>query len=106
MADPIWLSITYTNRKEYIDWFRRPWVYDPQQAKATDIYNPTIWYLQRLTASIIFGCNDSQNVYWKEELFLLWCALSSTHVDIGAFVLPHLTEVAKTTHGNVTSVGP
>ena len=38
-------------------------------------------------------------------LFLLWCALSGTHVDIGAFILRHLTEVAKTTHENVISVG-
>jgi len=31
--------------------------------------------------------------------------LSGTHVDIGAFTLKHLTEVAKTTHENVISVG-
>ena len=35
----------------------------------------------------------------------MWCALSGTHVDIGAFILRHLTEVAKTTHENVISVG-
>ena len=56
-------------------------------------------------ANIIYGRNDSQNVCRKGELFLLWCALFETHVDIGAFILRHLTEVAKTTHENVISVG-
>jgi len=31
--------------------------------------------------------------------------LSGTHVDIGAFILRHLIEMAKTTHENVISVG-
>ena len=55
--------------------------------------------------NIVFGRNDSQNVCRKGELFLLWCALSGTHVDIGAFILRHLTKVAKTTYENVISVG-
>ena len=104
--NPVWLSITCSKRKMRIDRFGRPRVYDPRQAKAIDIYNPTIQYLQRLMANIIFGRNDSQNVCQKGELFLLWCALSGTHVDIGAFILRHLTEVAKTTHENVIIVGP
>ena len=68
--DPVWLSITCPKCKMYIDWFGWPQVYDPRQAKATDICNPTIRYLQRLMANNIFGCNDSQNVYRKGELFL------------------------------------
>jgi len=55
--------------------------------------------------NIIFGCNDSQNFCRKGEFFLLWCTLSGTHVHVGAFVLPHLTEVAKTTHENVINMG-
>ena len=70
-------------------------MYDPRQAKATDICNLTIRYLQRLMANIIFGRSDSQNVCRKGELFLLWYALFGTHVDIEAFILRHLTEVAK-----------
>ena len=85
--DPAWLSITCAKRKTYTDRFGRPRVYDPRQAKATDICNPSIRYLQRLLANIVFGRNDSQNVCRKGELFLLWCALSGTHVDIGAFIL-------------------
>ena len=56
-------------------------------------------------ANIVFGRNDSLNMCRKGELFMLWCALSGTHVDIRAFILRHLTEVAKTTHENVISVG-
>jgi len=71
----------------------------------TDIFNPTIWYLQRLMANTIFGRNDNQNVHRKGELFILCRALFATHVDIWAFILRHLTEVAKTTHENVIGVG-
>jgi len=95
--DLFWLSITCAKRKTHINQFWRPQLYDPRQAKATDIWNLTVWYLQCLMANIIFGRNYSQNVYQKGELFLLWCALSGTHVDIGAFILRHLTEVTKTT---------
>ena len=55
-------------------------MYDPRQAKAEDIGNLTIRYLQRLMVNIIFGYNDSKNVCRQGELFLLWCAFSGTHV--------------------------
>ena len=103
--DLVWLSITCAKRKTYSDRFERPRVYNPRQAKATGICNLTIRYLQRLMGNVIYGRNDSQNVCQKEELFLLWYALSRTHVDIGAFILRHLAEVAKATHENVISVG-
>ena len=103
--DPAWLSITCAKHKTYTDRFGWPRVHDPRQAKATNICNLTIRYLQHLLANIVFGRNDSQNVCRKRELFLLWCALFGTHVDIGAFILRHLTEAAKTTHENVKSVG-
>jgi len=67
--DSVWLSITCAKRKTYSDRFRRPRVYDPRQAKATDICNPTIRYLQRLMANIIYGRNDSQNVCRKGNYF-------------------------------------
>jgi len=43
--DPAWLSITCSKCKTYTDRFGRPRVYDPRQAKATDICNPSIHYL-------------------------------------------------------------
>ena len=57
--DPVWLSITCSKRKDYHDRWGRLRVYDPRQAKATDICNLNLWYLQRLTANIIFSRNDS-----------------------------------------------
>jgi len=39
------------------------------------------------------------------ELFIIWCALSGTSIDTGAFIICHLTEVVKTTHKNVLSIG-
>lgn len=59
--NPVWLSITCSKRKEYTDRWRRPRIFYPRQAKATDICNVNLRYLQRLTTNIIFGCNDSQN---------------------------------------------
>ena len=54
---------------------------------------------------MIFGHCDCQNVCKKVAWFLIWCALSGMHVDIEAFLIPHLLEVAMTTHENVIGVG-
>jgi len=56
-------------------------------------------------ANIIFWCNDSQNLCKKVELILIWCALTVTHANTRAFIIRHLLEVAKATHGNVIGVG-
>jgi len=56
-------------------------------------------------ANIIFGRNDSQNIYRKAGLFLIWYTLAGTHVDTRAFIIRHLIKVAKTTHENVIIVG-
>lgn len=103
--DPVWLSITCSKRKAYQDRWGRPRVYDPRQAKATDICNVNLRYLQRLTANIIFSRNDTQNGCRKAELFIIWCALSGTPIDTGAFIIRHLAEVAKPSNRNVLSVG-
>jgi len=55
-------------------------------------------------ANIILRQNDSQNVYGKAKLFLIWCALTKTLADTGAFIIHHFVEVAKTTHSNVIGV--
>jgi len=74
------------------------------QAKATNIFNVNIRYLQHLMANIIFGRNDSQNVCRKAELFLICCAFNGAHADTSTFIIRHLVEVAKTTHENVIGV--
>lgn len=104
-TDPVWLNITCSNRKQYRDRWGRPRVFDPRQAKATDLCNVNLRYLQRLTANIIFGRNDNQNGCRKAELFIVWCALSGTPIDTGAFIIHHLAEVAKPRNRNVLSVG-
>jgi len=104
-SDPVWLSITCSKRKEYHDWWGRPSIFDPRQAKATDIYNVNMRYLQRLTANIIFRRKDNQNGFWKAELLIIWCALSGTPIDTGAFIIRHLAEVDKTSNKNLISVG-
>jgi len=38
-------------------------------------------------------------------LFIIWCALSGTPIDTGAFIIGHLAEVAKTSNKNFISVG-
>lgn len=103
--DPVWLSITSSKRKEYYDRWGRPTVFGPRQAKATDICNVNLRYLQRLTANIVFGRNDNQNGCRKAELFIIWCAMSGTPIDTGAFIIRHLVEVAKPSNRNVISVG-
>ena len=103
--DPIWLNITCDKRKSYTDSRGHPRIFDPRQAKATDICNLNLRYLQRLTANIIFGRNDNQNGCRKAELFIIHCALSSTPIDSGAFLIRHLADVAKTSNRNVLSVG-
>jgi len=103
--DPVWLSITCSKRKDFHDRWGRLRVYDPRQAKATDICNVNLRYLQRLTANIVFSRNDSQNGCRKAELFIIWCALSGTPIDTGAFIIRHLAEVAKPSNRNVLSVG-
>ena len=35
---------------------------------------------------------------------MIWCALTWTHADIGAFIIRHLVEVARTTYENVIGV--
>ena len=106
-SNVVWLRITCSKRKLYTDKLGWPRVYDPRQAKATDICNINIRYLQHLMANIIFGHDDSQSMCRKVELFLLWCALTGTHVDIGVFIIRHLVEVAKTTYKNVIGMeGP
>ena len=99
------MSITCSKRKDYHDRWGKLRIYDPRQEKATDICNVTLRYLQRLTANIIFSRNDSQNGCRKAELFIIWCALSGTPIDTGAFIIRHLAEVAKTSNQNVLSVG-
>ena len=42
--DPVWLSITCSKRKTYMDRFRRPRAFNPHQAKATDICNINLCY--------------------------------------------------------------
>ena len=103
--DPIWLSITCSKRKEYTDRWGRHRVFNSRQAKATDICNVNLRYLQRLTANIVFGCNNNQNGYRKAELFIIWCALSGTPIDTGAFIIRLLEEVVRTSNRNVISVG-
>ena len=103
--DPIWKSVTCSKRKAYIDQFRRPRFFDPQQAKAIDICNINVRYLQCLTANIIFSRNDNQNGYRKAELFIICCALSGTPIDTRAFIIRHLAEVAKLSNRNCISIG-
>ena len=55
-------------------------------------------------ANIIFKRNDSQNICRKAKLFLIWCTLTGTHADTGAFIIRHPMEVGKTTHENVIGV--
>ena len=55
--------------------------------------------------NIIFKRSDNQNVCRKAKLFLIWCALTGTHVDAEGFIIRHLVEVAKTTPENVIGVG-
>jgi len=59
--DPIWLSITCSKQKAYMDRFGKPRAFHPRQAKATDICNINLYYLQCLTTNIIFGRNGNQN---------------------------------------------
>jgi len=54
---------------------------------------------------VIFGGKDSQNVCRKVELFLIWCVLSSTHVDIRAFIICRLLEVSMITREKLIGVG-
>jgi len=58
----IWLSATCSKQKTNADSFWRPNMYEPKLAKATDICNINICYLQRLIANTIFWGNDNQNV--------------------------------------------
>lgn len=62
-------------------------------------------YLQRLTANIIFGRNDNRNGCRKDELFIVWCALSGIAIDTRAFIIRHLAEVAKPSNRNILSFG-
>ena len=81
--NPIWLSITFSKWKESTDRWGRHRVFAPRQAKATDICNVNLRYLQCLTANIVFGRNDNQNGCQKVELFITWYALSGTPIDTG-----------------------
>ena len=55
-------------------------------------------------ANIHFRCHDSQSVR-KVELFIIWYALTDQHVDMDAFIISHLEQVAKTIHINVIDIG-
>jgi len=79
--------------------------YGLQQAKAIDIYNLNIRYLQRLITNVIFGRHDSQNMCRKAELFLIWCVLLGTRANTRAFIICHLLQVTKTIYENVIGVG-
>jgi len=102
--DPVWLSITCSKRKEYTNQRGRPRIFYPRQAKAADICNVNLQYLQCLTASIIFGGNDNQNGCRKAELFIIWCTLLGTPMDTGVSIIRHFGKVAKTSNRNVISV--
>jgi len=39
------------------------------------------------------------------ELFIIWCKLSGTSIDTGAFIIRYLEKVARTTHKNALSIG-
>jgi len=52
-----------------------------------------------------FRHHDNQNISRKEALFIIWCALNGNHVDMGAFIICHLMEVAKTTSSNIIGGG-
>ena len=55
--------------------------------------------------NIIFDSNDNQNGCRKAELFIIWCALSGTPIDTGAFIICHLADVAKVSNKNVICIG-
>ena len=91
--DPIWLNITCSKHKTYINRLERPRIYDPRQAKATDICNLNIRYLQRLIATVIFGHNDIRNVCKKSKLFLIWFAFLGTHEDTSLSYLAFVGDI-------------
>ena len=103
--DPIWLTITCSKQKTYSDQFERPRICDRRQVKTTDICNLNIHYLQRLMVNIILGAMIAK-MFVGKRLFHVWCVLTGTHADTGAFIICHMMEVAKTTHKNVIGVGP
>ena len=70
-----------------------------------NIGNVNIRKLECLIANIIFKRNDSQNVCSRAELFLIWYAITRTHVNTGALISCHLVDVAKITHESVIGVG-